>query len=260
MAAVFRRAPEVWEEMGDAIFAELFGGRRDPARGALLSDEAIGRLATDPRRLAVHLAAMERAGTRHGFDRLHVVAVLRRQDTWLASHYAQVSDRRPGAGQADFERLVAAVLDPARQRFALGMVIDHGALLGALVDALGRGRVCVLAHEALAADPEGAATRLLGGLGTPPGEVRRIARALDERRSNARTSRPGRWTLRPRRLGVLGRDLRVPARLDPRRGGSIALTPDLSARILDAYAPSNRAAARIGGLDLAGHGYLGDAT
>ena len=131
MAAALRRSPRVWEAMGEALMAELLGPRAPwlaSGRDLLISDEAIGRLATRPDALAHHLRAMAPLARRWGLERLSVLVLVRRQDRWLASHYAQLSDRLPRASQRGFETMARRVADPRAERHGFGMLLDYAAL------------------------------------------------------------------------------------------------------------------------------------
>ena len=264
MGCVVRRAPAIWPAMGDAILDELApSAGAAEGRDLLVSDEAFGRAASHPEALGAHLRGLAAAATARGFGRVAVVVLLRRQDTWLASHYAQVSDRAARAGQRDFERMVAQLTDPARSRYLGGMMVAYDALLEALHGAVGAENVTVLAHEALSADREGALARILDALGTPEGDRDAVmAAATGGAPTNRRSDPSGSWALRPRRIGARhgapGTGIPLPLWLDRARGRGIALTPDLSRRILAAYRDANARAAAAAGLDLAAHGYIVD--
>ena len=254
-AAALHRSAAVWEARGPALMDELLGPGDAGDRGLLVSDEAIGRRASRPEALAAHLAAFARLASARGFFPPRIVAFLRRQDHWLASHYAQVSDRK-GGSQAGFESMVDRTLDPARERYGFGMLLDYGALHAALASVAGAERVLMLPHEALVAEPERVLRRLLAWLGTPEEAVRTLLAAAADRanvRGEARGGVPS-WRLRPPSLALGGRRFGLPSRLWPAR--RIELTPDLSSRILAAYAEANARAAAAAGLDLAAYGYL----
>ena len=260
LACALRRSAAVWPAMGDAVMREILGDReawlRD-GRDLLVSDEAMGRAASRPEVLAAHLEAMALAARRWGFERVGVLCLIRRQDHWLASHYAQMSDRNARASQRGFEAMVRRVADPAGARHGFGMLIDHGALRGALAGIVDD--LLMLPHEALTASPEAALTTLLARLGTPEGTAARIVAASAGTAANVRSQGDASWRLRPRSLSVPGgrRRLAVPA-LTPVLGrrGTIRLTRELSGRILAAYAASNRALEDAEPLGLGEFGYL----
>ena len=250
-ACLMRRPPEVWADHGPAAMAEILGPDDDGRGSFLVSDEAIGRVASRPRALAAHLAAFAGAAAARGFGPPRIVAFVRRQDHWLASHYAQVSDRTPRASQAGFEAFVDATLDPAGRRRRFGRLLEYAALHDTLLGVAGERGVLVLAYEALVAEPEATLTRLLDWLGTPAPLVADIA-AAPRARANVRSAGDGAapaWRLRPPSIGLpSGRRVSVPHRLWPER--RITLRPDLSARILESYADENARLAATAGIDL----------
>lgn len=79
-----------------------------------------------------------------GFAPLRLIATIRRQDQWLASHYAQVSDRIPDASQTHFEAFIDEVLDPHRRFFNIGVVLDYSVLAEQLASAVGANNVLIL--------------------------------------------------------------------------------------------------------------------
>ena len=263
MACALRRSATVWRATGDALMRELVGEREawlGNGHDLLVSDEAIGRAGSRPEILAAHLREMAIVAQRWGHDRLSVVCLIRRQDHWLASHYAQMSDRDARASQRGFEALVRRIADPAGARHGFGTLIDHAALREALVGVVDD--LLLLPHEALRSDPERALTTLLAGLGTPGDTTVRIVEASAGTAANVR-SEEGAWRLRPRSLLVPGAGGRRRVALPSwtpvlGRRGVIRLTPDLSARILASYAASNRALDEAEQLGLGIYGYFGD--
>ena len=256
-AAALRRSAAVWEARGAELMDELLGAGDRGGRGLLVSDEAIGRAASRPEALAAHLSAFARLAAARGFGAPRIVAFLRRQDHWLASHYAQISDREGGGSQAGFAAMIERTLDPARDRHGFGMLLDYGALHAALAQVAGAEGVLLLPHEELVAEPERVLRRLLAWIGTPEDTVPTLLAAAAGR-ANVRGEAAGglpSWRLRPPSLALGGgRRAAVPSWLWPAR--RIALAPALSARILAAYAESNARAAKAAGLDLAAYGYL----
>lgn len=258
MGCALRRAPLVWAAMGDAVIEGLVG-RRDAwlshGRDLLISEEAIGRAGSRPQDLAAHLREIRAAAGRWGFERIQILCLIRRQDHWLASHYAQMSDRAPRASQRDFEAFVRRICDPAGGRYLLGMLLDYAVLREAL---LGCGADLVLMpHEALLRTPAEALRRLLMALGTPEADLAQIEAASLGTVANVR-SVEGSWRLRPRSLRLAGhRRAALPAWAPLGGRGAIALTPEIAARVAEAYAPSNRALEAALPMGLAALGYPG---
>lgn len=257
-ACALRRSAAVWPALGDRLFDELLGSEDGDRRGLFVSDEGLGRAASRPESFTAHLLAFSALAQKRGFARPRIMAFLRRQDHWLASHYAQISDRKAGAGQAGFRATVAETLDPARQRYGFGMLLDYEALRTTLVTVAGEDGVLLLPYEVLVAEPEATIRRLLDWLDTPHASAERLA--ASNGRANVRSEVIGgalTWQLRPPSFVLpRGRRVSLPARVWPAR--RISLSSDLSGRILGAYEESNRSVAATAGLDLARWGYFAD--
>ncbi|MCS3628945.1 hypothetical protein GGP53_002824 [Salinibacter ruber] len=131
---LFDLSPKVWKIWGDRIFGGL-GGNKKNGNGAdlLISDEGASGAVLSPRprftssdlsygspssrrhydyrgplpsTFGGHLEAMSEAASEYGFGDIKILATTRRQDTRLASTYAQISDRIRGASQKNFEEWV----------------------------------------------------------------------------------------------------------------------------------------------------------
>lgn len=255
MVGALKRSSRLWRDYGDTVFRELFGERSawlTGARSALVSEEGIGRQGSRPESLRAHLREMAKKAADWGFERVGVIYFVRRQDRWLASHYAQVSDRNPKAGQGDFERLVHEVTSPRLARYGFGTLLDYEALHEALVGAVGPENVLPFVHEDLQEDQGGTLGSLLGHLGLPQARIGEVAREVAGGTRNVRSSQDA-WRLRaaPRRI----RGVRIPG-LPPAAPGRIVLTPEISKAVLEAYARSNEAFATAAGLNLRRHGYV----
>ena len=246
---LLRLEPDVWDAMGEALLDDLLGAERG-RRPVLVTDEAFGRGGTRALAAGAHLRALAAGARARGFSGLRIVVFVRRQAEWLASHYAQVSDRRSRAGQRDFERFVAVQTDPANGLYRFGSLLRYDGLFDALSGAVdSRDELLVAPYEALEADRDGFLARLTGFLGdelAPVGTGGRDGR-------NVRREDEAAWRLRaPARRGPLGRLLGTGGGDGP---GTIRLTPALRERVARAYAPANVRLAERTGLDLAGFGY-----
>jgi hypothetical protein len=257
LVATLARAETVWSEMGDEILAALTGGGREEELtrndDLLVSEEGVGRVGTRPGHLRAHLEALRETAAGWGFARIRVLCLLRRQDAWFASHYAQVSDRNLRAGQADFEATAARLADPRCGRHGFGALLDYHALHAAMAAALGREAVLMLPYELLTADRlafDRALSDFLGG-GEAVRRALETARETTTGRSNVRSAEGG-WRLRPR-LSRTDRLLAAAGLHRPLK--RIELTPEISRRLMEAFAPANAALAAETGLDLARFGY-----
>lgn len=247
------RSSGLWSALGDEIMAHIFG--EPPAKSdTILSDEAVGRQASHPERLAAHLGALARKSRDWGYVRMTILCLVRRQDHWLASHYAQLSNRKPRPGQSDFADLARAIADPGGLRYGFGTLLDYHMLHRHLAGLVGPDDLLILPYEMLANRPRDFLVRLLAHLDRHD-SAEALAQAAPAERRNARGD-AGSWRLRPRRLfsGAAGRGIALPSWAH--RPGLIRLTDDLSRTILAAYATSNDAFAATAGLPLADYGYL----
>lgn len=260
-----KRSALLWGPYGEAVFRDLFGCEPAdrPPGDVLLSDEGIGRAGSRPTLLGAHLAGIAAQARGWGFGRVRVLCVFRRQDHWLASHYAQISDRNPQASQSHFEESLGSTLNPAGGRFGFGMLLDYAVLAHSIQEAVGAPDLLMLPYELLVHDPTQFHREVLSFLG----EESVAGTYGNTRKQNVRSTREGVWALRPAwqrktirlRPGSLFAALRLPdeVQLSRRtRGGSVRMTPSLSVSILREYEPSNRSLAEAFGLDLVPYGYF----
>jgi hypothetical protein len=234
------------------LLDELLGDEAGE-RPVLVSDEAVGRAGSNPLRLAAHLAELDRLARGRGFARLQVMVVIREQSAWLASHFAQLSDRRPHPNQAAFEEFVKRQTDPADGFYRFGALLQYDRLYEVLVNALAPDRVRLLLFEELERDADGFAAKIERFVS----DELKHRTAVERRPRNVRSVGNARWALRAPSFKTPLRRLRFMLR--GAEGRSIRVTPELR-RSCAAYASSNAALARKTGLDLAGHGYAVDTT
>jgi hypothetical protein len=278
LARAFRRSPLVWQRMGGRLLRDLVGPGHPGQGGVLVSDQSAGprlfeygrysgphweRERMDPGMLRDHLAALAEVARNEGFAAVRAILVVRRQDHWLASKYAQRSDRIVGASQRDFEDRVAYYLDERRGFFADGVILDYAALMEHVGAALGPEGALGLPYELLRSDPGTFVARIADFLDVDPaaeaGHLGPIVRSAAGKPVNVRSDRQDEWVLRrPGRPmtveSVTSTALHILRYSSVRR--KIMLTEALSARILGRYAESNRAFGRRMGLDLSSAGYF----
>lgn len=287
-ARAFKRSPAVWERQGGALLDELLRPLSSTSLPdtALVSDQSAGpalwetgpyagprwkRIRQGPYMLTAHLTALATCVAGYGFDELRVLLVFRRQDEWIASKYAQRSDRILRASQAHFEQRVAYYMNPARGFYADGLVLDYALLRQLLVEALGEERVLLLPYVLLKHDP----LQFLRHIHIfvhpqldPPADV--LTGAINRTKENVRSTAADTWRLRPRTT----KDIRLPSwlprplramitrslryagtHLFPQRDRQIKLTPALRQTILDQYRESNRKLEAVVPGDLEAFGY-----
>lgn len=244
-ASVLARSAHVWDEIGEALWDDLVGQRR-ANRALLVSDEAVGRRASRPDLLMAHLLKLRGLALSRGFDRFRVIVLVRRQDHWLASHYAQVSDRRQAPSQADFEREVREVTSREASFYGFGTLLRYDVLHQALTRTVGADDVWLRPFEDMSRAPEAFWNDLGAFLGEP------VSPPPGEGRLNARASGTDGWTLRPPRVTSAGSLMR---RVLPMRTRSVSLTPGIERAVAAAFGPSNEALQSSTGFDLAARGY-----
>lgn len=256
MTSAFMQSSEIWPGFGDAIFGEILGDRQTwllNDRDLLISDEGMGRQAGRPTLFAAHIRELQRKAKEWGFDRLNIICMIRRQDHWLASHHAQMSDRNPIAGQVDFERLVQEVTLPQLARYEFGMLLDYGVIHDRLLEVVEAENLLILPYELLGKSPQTFLQTLLERLDTPFAKIEEIVRLTQGTTANVRSDQ-GVWRLRPlpvRRIAGVP----LPEWASRRREQIIQLTPDISDRVHTAYSTSNQSLAAKTGVDLKKHGY-----
>lgn len=149
----------VWDEMGDAFFNqanEEAGRNPDKGGDLLISDEQgpFGWHRNDPHRMAVHLDKIE-SFIKNRFDQLKVLIVIRRQDTWLASAYSQVSHEFEDASQDHFEKWIEEQISYDKKYFwGREIRLDYSNLLAEVTRFIPVHNVKMIPYELLKSDPE----------------------------------------------------------------------------------------------------------
>ncbi|PEN12624.1 hypothetical protein CRI94_14000 [Longibacter salinarum] len=238
----------VWDEMGDVFFnrANKEAGRSSSEGGDLLiSDEQgpFGWHRNDPQRMAVHLKKIQSV-MREQFDELKVLIVIRRQDTWLASAYAEICSKFKQASQGHFERWIKEQISYNKKYFwGRGIRLDYSSLLAEVTRFIPAHNVKMIPYELLKSDP-----------GSFIGEVAKFIEVdtinWQSKTHNRKSLSNSEWKiapykerslwLRPGRLFYkLGIDpkINIP---DPFRSKKIEMTPALSRKILSKYKSSNQ--------------------
>lgn len=192
----------------------------------------------DPYYVSSHLRELRRAATAWGYERIRVLLTTRRQDTKLASSYAQLSNRVRGAGQQNFETWVRHLLhDVIGHNKGGGVKLNYSLWWRELGAAVGTENVFFLPFELLREDRASFLRQWLGFLEVP--EADSIVEALagsEGTEQNVRSRSADTWALRtPIKKGRYL--LRWP---DFSRGSEIRLTEALKEEILTAYEAGNR--------------------
>ncbi len=283
--AIFGYSPAIWSHLGDQFLEQVLGSRVIHGNGpVLISDENVSialRYPSDyatvdalPRSydvfgVARHFEEMRRPLAGLGFTRIRLILTIRRQDTWLASAYAQDSHCWPDAGQQHFEAWVHDFLESRKGYWINGVTLDYDLTCCVLAEVVGSQDLLILPYELLRQDPRrflGHWVSFMGMSDRSSGILTRITESGHLGRSNVRSQGDGRWELRPKidRSSTWGRVRRkaggiaarvAKAAVPGRKPPSIRLTEALSSRILSAYAGSNQTLESRVGLDLQAHGY-----
>lgn len=263
-ACFLERSPDVWQEAEGRELAEDLLACAVSDGPVLYSDEALYRakifldstreadFTGEPYLLATHLREFSRHAWQ-GKGRVSVFYFVRNQMDWLASFYAQLSNRIPGASQADFVRRIQALAD--RPSAFGGNVVKYDRLTAALYEALGRDNVLPLVYERLNEEQTWSTLRAFSGLALANERASGTGGHFKIRRHS-----PGSWTLRKygeklRPRGFADRVHKNLARLPGRRAGSINAHESLRRQVQAAYHQSNAEFERLSGLDLSGLGY-----
>lgn len=282
LARAFRRSPLIWQAEGQSLFRRLLDapeGKWMSNKSLLVSDQSAGpRLLEygdyqgshweqermDPMLLGSHLKQMTAEAQKRGFSRVKIILVFRRQDHWLASKYAQRSDRIVGASQSQFEERIDYYLSREKGYYSDGLILNYNTLYEELSRAIGRESLLFLPYELLKTEP----ADFLGLLSEfmAPGDrntrelVTRLGLQAAATKANVRSQGASEWELRQPRAehGVSTIASVLYRRLSKanNRHKSIRLTPGLSEKILNTYRESN---ARLGQeleLDLKNLGYF----
>ncbi len=278
LTRLFNRCPTVWEEFGDKVFGELFDplgvGDEDGPSRVVISDENVSKLGRCPLQFAEHLGEFRRLAERWGFERVRLLVSIRSQATWLASAYAQISDRRAGASQSDFEEWVRRVTDRSQDYYKRGIGLDYLLYRRACVETLGQENVLLLPYEFMQESPAGFFRKWFQFLECPEKEDTCLQTLVDAPARNVRSSSEDTWEVRDRAvtnaessipvgqlletmgLPALGLPSRIPLRWpDLAREKEIRLTPSIREQVVQAYRQNNRRLAEDIGRDLGRYGY-----
>jgi len=255
---IFSRSSMIWNGYGNEIFEELVGDRHSwlaDGRDLMISEEKIGRQCSRPVLIAAHICELNKVAKKWGFERLNIICCIRRQDQWLASHYAQISDHIANACQKDFEVFVNKVLSPRLSRYAIGMLLDYDRLYDSLSSVVSEGNIYFLTYETLKKSPHTFLNLLLKRLDTPSYKIEEICMITAGSRANVRSDPENiTWCLRNKssRIGKLPWIRTV---LKP-RPKTIQLTPEITQEIINSYSAGNQRLSTKTNLDLGLLGYF----
>lgn len=269
----FSRCPIVWEDFGDLLFSEL-SSYRDKERGVLVSDEGCLVEDHDPFLVSHHLENIAKMAKKWGFSEVKVIVTIRRQDTKMASSYAQISDRIEKASQENFEEYINKRLDLSSHNYTKGAMMYYDTIYKKIADPVGCDNVLVIPYETMKENVSKFIQIWFNFLGIPKEEMRgvleKVVSGEISQAKNERSVSQNEWRLRERSfenvqtsqswagrllhgIGILNQ-LLVP-RPSRSREGTIRVSPRLTERVLKVYAESNRALDDMINIDLSAHGY-----
>ncbi len=172
IAPVFQRSPGIWRDLGLDLFDDIFGEYVNKIfkteKKVILSDEEVmggvimpseyrgsrwNRKARDPYKIGIHLEEMLDTAHAWGFSNIKVILVIRRQDTWLASLYAQISDRIDRPSQDNFVKQIDHILCESKGYYEHGVKLDYHLVHEILTNKVGTHNVCIVPYELLKDKP-----------------------------------------------------------------------------------------------------------
>jgi len=267
----FRYSPSLWRNNNRA--QELISWIAETASGhpALISEECIhgGQFPPESSRpfnddkvekarwegydvstLARHVHEISRRLVKYGYSSVKIIATIRRQDTKLASSYAEISSSIRNASQEDFESWTRNLLSGSHLYYRAGAAkLNYNWLYDCLVDQMGKNSVFLFPYEVLGSNPIEYVDAWCKVLNV---RLEKGVRHKKQKRLNKKSTGKNTWSIspplylgpriRPRSL-ALDR-LGVPNRLlgswfDWSREDSIVLTEELSEFIMSQYAVFN---------------------
>lgn len=288
LARAFKRSPALWADLGNELFTDLIGGKNLSGTGnpLLISDQSAGPALFEPGnyggpqlerernrtdQLCSHLQSFSEIAKKRGASSVRVILIFRRQDEWLASKYAQRSDRIHNASQKHFESRIRSVIAPADGYYTDGITLNYHYLLQQLIQSVGKENLLMLPYEMFKHAPSkylATLARFITSL--RDAEINRVIDSVELRQTNVRSVSVNTWQLR-RNTGSSVPTLRLrPGRLFQKLGlphrvtltldaiipkGDIFLSPELRKEIMGRYTETNRRLAESMKMDLGQYGY-----
>lgn len=288
LARAFKRSPALWNDIGEELFSELLGRQNfsENEKTVLISDQSAGPamfesgpysgqyLEQERNRtgqLCSHIRSLSTIAKQHGVSRVRVILIFRRQDDWLASKYAQRSDRIKNASQKHFISRIRSVIDPSDRYYTDGIVLNYNYLRQQLVDSIGVENLLMLPYEWFKHAPleylttlaqfitsqgSGQIKQLMDSVNLDQLNVRSVSKNTWRLRYNKNNS-PASVRLRPARIfKKLGLPERVPLSFRSNRlPDEISLSPSFRKEIMERYKDTNQRLGSSLGIDLGKYGY-----
>jgi hypothetical protein len=255
LLGAFRMSTLIWKTQGDALLRPFSKSKKPSVISSeelschrlFLSPEIEQR--RDPCQLAAHVRGLRAAAARYDL-KVRIIVGIRRQDGYLCSRYANLSDRIESASQADFERQVRDILNMSSRYFIDGVWLDFENTAQMLAEAVGANNLLILALEQLSDQPTAYLNVLSGFLDLP------IPKCIDPAVVNARSEAENIWRLKRERYKFTGRLVNPLMAALGKQPGTISLPEDLKSQVMHTYGQSNRKLAKHVSADLGRYGYF----
>jgi hypothetical protein len=258
LSKFMNRSPLVWKEFGSLFLQEAKNKvKGDRKKDILVSDEHAVE-ANDPLRISKHIEKMKNVFEEEYETK--IVIVVRRQDTWMASAYSEMSNRYENASQSHFEKWVDERLQSRKNFYSSsGVRLKYYTLAKEIEKKVKQSNLKVIPFETLKKDPKKFIKEMCEFIenGIPKG----IDISPEYRRSKSssvwkiRPKKDRYIRLRPTKLfdKVIGKSiLRIPI---TKRDNEIFLSDKISKRILDKYSKENKRLDDRMDVDLESYGY-----
>jgi hypothetical protein len=276
---LFLLSPEVWDGVGRNILTEyaevslsedndliissegIYGGLMTPrpwykSRVECLTSEvnALREINGFPHHHsnAVHLERVADMASQIGFDSTKVLVTVRRQDTKLASGYAEMSSSIAGASQKNFEQWVDTILgDPVGYYGLGGAKLDYFTWWKEVAGRLGKDNILLLPMEMLGKNPRDFLQRWMEFLNLENDqEAADLIESAAEKRMRTSSESETVWRLRPPARSIEASSFRILRSVGllstvkgvfgwPERERKIKLHDEMSKKILKEYRGSN---------------------
>lgn len=249
LARFVLHSPEVWQKYGHAFF-DFIVKTAIPNKNVLVSDENMSvNRGISPEHLISHIHALQGIAGPYGFNKLKVLFICRKQDEWLASAYAQTSDRLKGAGQQHFESWLKDIIGDDEDRSLQQSPLDYHAISSGISSLLGPDNFLIVPFELISASPADFVDPVVSFISDEESDLGRNFLAPIGERENVRSangdeeSHSKQWILRP------------PHKYMFWYKRSIELNATLSGLVKDRYAKENQMLDETTQYDLKSLGY-----
>lgn len=258
LSKFMNRSPLVWRDLGSLFLQKAENKvKGDRKEDILISDEHAVE-ANDPLRISKHIEEIKNVFEENYETK--IVIVVRRQDTWLASAYSEMSNRYGKASQSHFEKWVDKRLQSHENFYSSsGVRLKYYTLAKEVEKKVKQGNLKVIPFERLKKNPKKFIKEVCEFI------EKGIPRGIDISPEYSRSKSSSVWKIRPKkdryiRLRpiklfdkVIGKSiLRVPS---TKRDNEIFLSDKISKRILDKYSKENKRLDDRMDVDLESYGY-----